>query len=57
MLFIGLWHLLVFCPLTYMVWMPLGIVNYWLNDYGGEGGGSFTTIHIGGAAATIIYEV
>ena len=37
LLFVCLWHLLIYCPLVYMTWMPLGIINSWeINDYGGN---------------------
>ena len=37
LLFVCLWHLLIYCPLVYMTWMPLGVINSWgINDYGGD---------------------
>ncbi len=35
-LFIGIWHILVYCPLAHMVWHPAGLIrNFGVLDFAG----------------------
>lgn len=43
MIFVGLWHLVVYCPMAHMVWHPTGLIRVWgVLDFAGR---SPTTSH------------
>lgn len=36
-IFIGLWHLVVYCPMAHMVWHPTGVIRVWgVLDFAGR---------------------
>jgi Amt family ammonium transporter len=49
-LFIGIWHILVYCPLAHMVWHPAGLIrNFGVLDFAGG-----TVVHMSSGYAALV---